>query len=128
MTAQSIDQPPRYLVPALGGFYAVLSPYSWPLVRVATGLFFVPHGMQKLFGFWGGDLTRTAEGFAKQGLCPCSRSWVARNPPMTEPRNKVVQVKRFGGPDGLEVVDAPLPTAGRGEVLRPRARLGSGVH
>src|SRR5438067_6586173 len=35
---------------------------------------------------------------------------------MTEPRNRVVQVARFGGPDGLEVVDAPLPTAGRGEV------------
>src|SRR5262252_10288624 len=31
-------------------------------------------------------------------------------------RNLVVQVRRFGGPDGLEVVDAPLPTAGRGEV------------
>ena len=35
---------------------------------------------------------------------------------MREPRNRVVQVRRFGGPDGLEVVDAPLPTAGRGEV------------
>lgn len=35
---------------------------------------------------------------------------------MTEPRNRVVQVRRFGGPDGLEVVDAPLPTASRGEV------------
>ena len=35
---------------------------------------------------------------------------------MTEPRNRVVQVRRFGGPEGLEVVDAPLPTAGRGEV------------
>jgi NADPH:quinone reductase len=35
---------------------------------------------------------------------------------MTEPRNRVVQVRRFGGPDELEVVDAPLPTAGRGEV------------
>jgi hypothetical protein len=34
---------------------------------------------------------------------------------MTE-RNRVVQVRRFGGPDGLEVVDAPLPTAGHGEV------------
>ena len=33
---------------------------------------------------------------------------------MREPRNKVVQVRRFGGPDGLEVTDAPLPTAGRG--------------
>ncbi|TMA70904.1 MAG: oxidoreductase, partial [Deltaproteobacteria bacterium] len=35
---------------------------------------------------------------------------------MREPRNQVVQVRRFGGPDGLDVVDAPLPTAGRGEV------------
>jgi len=37
-------------------------------------------------------------------------------PSMSEPRNRVVQLRRFGGPDGLEVVDAPLPTAGRGEV------------
>jgi NADPH:quinone reductase len=35
---------------------------------------------------------------------------------MTEPRNRVVRVRRFGGPEVLEVVDAPLPTAGRGEV------------
>src|SRR5690242_12473054 len=35
---------------------------------------------------------------------------------MDEPRNRVVQVRRFGGPEGLEVVDAPLPTARRGEV------------
>jgi NADPH:quinone reductase len=35
---------------------------------------------------------------------------------MQEPRNRAVQVGRFGGPDGLEVVDAPLPTARRGEV------------
>ena len=31
-------------------------------------------------------------------------------------RNRVVRVSRFGDADGLEVVDAPLPTAGRGEV------------
>src|SRR5262245_14103577 len=35
---------------------------------------------------------------------------------MGEPRNRVVQVSRFGGPEGLQVVDAPMPTAGRGEV------------
>lgn len=35
---------------------------------------------------------------------------------MTELRNRVVQVRRFGDPNGLEVVDAALPTAGRGEV------------
>jgi len=44
---------------------------------------------------------------------------------MTELRNQVVQVRRFGDPDGLEVADAPLPTAGPGEV-RVRV-LASGV-
>ena len=50
--------------------YSAAEAYSWPLVRVATGLFFLPHGMQKLFGFWGGDIARTIECFAKQGLNP----------------------------------------------------------
>ena len=36
--------------------------------------------------------------------------------PVSERHNRIVQIRRFGGPDGLEVVDAPLPTAGRGEV------------
>jgi NADPH:quinone reductase len=35
---------------------------------------------------------------------------------MDERRNRVVQVRRFGDADGLEVIDAPVPTAGRGEV------------
>ncbi len=42
-----------------------------------------------------------------------------------EPRNPVVQVRTFGGPEGLEVVEAPLPSAGRGEV-RVRV-LASGI-
>ena len=54
----------------LGSVYTALEVYSWPLVRAATGFFFLPHGMQKLFGFWGGDIAKTAEGFAKQGLHP----------------------------------------------------------
>jgi NADPH:quinone reductase len=36
--------------------------------------------------------------------------------PVSDLRNRIVQLRRFGGPDGLEVVDAPLPMAGRGEV------------
>src|SRR5215469_11674958 len=42
----------------------------------------------------------------------------ARTPPMpvSKLRNRIVQIRRFGSPDGLEVVDAPLPMAGRGEV------------
>jgi hypothetical protein len=43
-----------------------------------------------------------------------------RNPPVREPRNRVVQVRCFGGPDGLEVVDALLPRAGRGASAHPR--------
>jgi len=35
---------------------------------------------------------------------------------MSEPRNRVVQVERFGDPHGLRVVDAPVPSAGPGEV------------
>jgi NADPH:quinone reductase-like Zn-dependent oxidoreductase len=35
---------------------------------------------------------------------------------MSEPCNRAVQVRRYGGPEGLEVVDAPLPSAGQGEV------------
>src|SRR6476660_1087565 len=35
---------------------------------------------------------------------------------MMEPRNRAVQVSRFGDSGGLEMVDAPLPTPGRGEV------------
>jgi NADPH:quinone reductase-like Zn-dependent oxidoreductase len=35
---------------------------------------------------------------------------------MGEPRNRVVQLSRFGGPEGLELVYAPLPSAGAGEV------------
>ena len=35
---------------------------------------------------------------------------------MTMPRNRVVQVARFGDADGLEVADAAMPTPGRGEV------------
>src|SRR5215467_3284076 len=57
-----------------------------------------------------------AEGFSSARL-----SYVPRG----ETRNRVVQVRRFGGPEGLQVVDAPLPTAERGEV-RVRV-LASGI-
>src|SRR4029078_8840759 len=39
-----------------------------------------------------------------------------RGVPVKEPRNRVVQLRRFGDADGLEVMDAPMPTAGQGEV------------
>src|SRR6266508_1853000 len=44
---------------------------------------------------------------------------------MIEPRNRVVKLRRYGGPEELEVVDARLPMAGPGEV-RVRV-LASGI-
>jgi NADPH:quinone reductase-like Zn-dependent oxidoreductase len=46
------------------------------------------------------------------------RRWTvrARTPSMREPRNRVVQVRRFGEADELEVVEAPMPTAAPGEI------------
>jgi NADPH:quinone reductase-like Zn-dependent oxidoreductase len=42
-----------------------------------------------------------------------------------KPANRVVQLRSFGGPDGLEVIDASMPKTGRGEV-RVRV-LASGI-
>jgi putative oxidoreductase len=60
------------LVPAFRPLQDILSPYAEPAVRVATGLFLVPHGAQKLFGLFGGyGLEATGQFFAtKLGLPP----------------------------------------------------------
>lgn len=63
------DLPPSRL-PGLDPIYARLQPLAYPLVRMATGGFLIPHGAQKLFGFAGGDIGATAAGFAKLGLHP----------------------------------------------------------
>ena len=42
------------IVPALGRIYAALDPYKYTILRVMMGLFYVPHGAQKLFGWFGG--------------------------------------------------------------------------
>jgi putative oxidoreductase len=63
------------LVPALARVTEALTPYAEPLVRVTTGLLLVPHGAQKLFGWFGGyGIAGTEQFFAsKLGLPP----WVA---------------------------------------------------
>ncbi|MCO6440614.1 MAG: DoxX family protein [Nitrococcus mobilis] len=49
-----------------------LTPLAYPLVRVTAGLMLMPHGAQKLFGWFGGyGLTATGEHFAANlGLEP----------------------------------------------------------
>ena len=62
---------PRYIIPSLGGFYDKVSDRAEPLIRITIGLILMPHGAQKLFGwFGGGGLAGTAGFFTKLGLEP----------------------------------------------------------
>ena len=57
--------------PRLAQIYGPFEHFSWPLIRFAAGVFMVPHGAQKLFGwFGGGGLDATIAGFAKMGYEP----------------------------------------------------------
>ena len=59
------------LCPRLAKLYRPLEHFSWPLIRFAAGLFLVPHGAQKLFGWFGGrGLDATIAGFTKMGYEP----------------------------------------------------------
>jgi putative oxidoreductase len=67
-TAVSPSEP---VVPALAGVYAALAPAAEVLLRAAVGLLLVPHGAQKLFGWFGGHgLAGTGEFFASIGYEP----------------------------------------------------------
>jgi putative oxidoreductase len=68
--AQTLAAKP--LIPVLAPVTAALSPYAEPLVRVATGAMLMPHGAQKLFGWFGGyGIEGTSQFFAtKLGLPP----------------------------------------------------------
>ena len=44
----------RFYVSALGPIYETLDPYALPLLRIAMGLILIPHGCQKLFGWFHG--------------------------------------------------------------------------
>jgi putative oxidoreductase len=44
----------RYYVPALSAVYAALEPFMLPLLRITLGVILIPHGCQKLFGWFGG--------------------------------------------------------------------------
>jgi putative oxidoreductase len=68
---------PRPYVPALSGIYAAFDPTALPLLRVTMGLILVPHGCQKLFGWFGGlGFEKFTEIFDKIGWHPAV-FWVA---------------------------------------------------
>jgi putative oxidoreductase len=53
----------RYFIPGLGRFYGEFGNFAWAFLRILYGAFYIPHGMQKLFGAWGGG--GMVEGLAK---------------------------------------------------------------
>ena len=56
---------PRTIISALDPVYEALAPVSIPMIRFFTGPFLMPHGAQKLFGWFGGyGLEGTAGFFA----------------------------------------------------------------
>jgi len=67
----------RYYIPALANIYAALDPYMLPLLRATLGLILIPHGCQKLFGWFGGmGFEKFAILFDKLGYKP-GAFWVA---------------------------------------------------
>lgn len=77
MSMTSTTNSSRYYIPALAGIYAKLDAYMLPLLRVALGLILIPHGCQKLFGWFGGmGFEKFAMLFDKLGYKP-GVFWVA---------------------------------------------------
>jgi putative oxidoreductase len=74
MSLAQITQNPRQTpaIPALAPLTNALSPFAEPLIRVTAGLLLVPHGAQKLFGWFGGyGIEATGQFFSsKLGLPP----------------------------------------------------------
>ena len=65
--SESSGKQTRRLVPPLARLTDALSPFAYPLIRVATGALLMPHGWQKLFD---GRLQGTADFMAGVGLEP----------------------------------------------------------
>jgi putative oxidoreductase len=64
---------PRPYVPAFSGIYAAFDPIALPLLRLVMGLILMPHGCQKLFGWFGGmGFGKFADFFDKIGWYPAS--------------------------------------------------------
>lgn len=71
-------RPAKPVVPFLASVANSFSSFGEPLVRVATGLFLVPHGAQKLFGWFGGyGIDATGQFFAAKLGLPASLALVA---------------------------------------------------
>jgi putative oxidoreductase len=65
-------------IPALAPITDALSPFAEPLVRITAGLLLVPHGAQKLFGWFGGyGIEATGQFFSSKLGLPASLALLA---------------------------------------------------
>src|SRR2546422_10872141 len=65
---QTTQQASRYVFPALGALYERCQRFAYPILRVTFGVWFIPHGCQKLFGWWGGNIAGVGKGMAAAGI------------------------------------------------------------
>src|SRR5262249_57589263 len=80
MSLPQSPQAPRQApaIPAIPPTTQALSPFAEPLIRVTAGLLLVPHGAQKLFGWFGGyGIEATGQFFASKLGLPASLALVA---------------------------------------------------
>jgi len=58
-------------IPALGRIYGAAEEFAAPMLRIVVGALLIPHGMQKLFGTFGGvGFTANAQLFDRLGFHP----------------------------------------------------------
>jgi putative oxidoreductase len=62
----------KLFLPFLQPVYGAFEPLAYPLLRVTAGLLLVPHGAQKLFGWFGGDPAKTIAAFQTIGFEPAA--------------------------------------------------------
>ena len=61
----------RHYIPALVPIYDRLTPFALTILRIGIGLILIPHGAQKLFGWFGGaGFTRFIQIFESVGYKP----------------------------------------------------------
>ena len=65
----------QLVLPALTPLYATLASIADPLLRIAVGGLLIPHGAQKLFGWFGADPAGERGLFEAVGLKP-AKAWI----------------------------------------------------
>jgi putative oxidoreductase len=73
----SISNRQSLIVPSLGATYAWLDEFAYPGLRLIMGLTFVPHGCQKILGWFGGrTMEQYVELFGRMGSWSAHAGWV----------------------------------------------------